>query len=1538
MTSVAEQAPEIDFFLFTDDHVFLVDFKHWTGKIESRNGIWYRDGKRRDRSPVIKIVEHAKKFPDVLVKNVIQLLGKKPRVEACVVFTNEKAVDISGLTREEQPHAWLLSQFTGLLNNEQAFYQRFQRSPFWGKQHSLSEKNIKKAVEEFFRGPKFEVREAVFEGYKPDVNPTFVKKNSAGRPIYSEYDSELLEDPRKHALLRYWDFSNLSGPYLHVDERKAIASRERAALAFIETADAAFYDDFLLKPKLWDDEYNVNYWEILDVRSSVVRILDFMNRERDISVERREEVASAILARLSEMHEVGVAHRDIGGHSVWFDQFRQRVMLSMFTSAHFPERESIGAARYELTAGQLVPNDGQQVTPSRVDVFLAGLLVWQVLFGERLPVGWNSSRLLERVEQSEITSALKGWFGSALAVDERTRFKDCTVMLDAFCLATKRPRRSIDLDKSLDMFRKPRPALISFPIANGNLKNRARGLVWESSRDDGAIFVKQWSRPDKSDGKALLLQFLERVSRFSNIEAPWLPEVLDFGWNSGDFYVAQRDAQGIPWAEAITQIDDLDVAFVLANEVVNAIEQLHAIGFAHGDIKSDNIRVAMSEGTAPSVLLLDLFDYAGPEDGEIVTPEMADHAVFLDPFVRDRAAVGSLLTELLGAFNVSPGPEPGPEQVFAAVKECEDAARPWESLAPIVASFERAREFEKMPSKTLSLGVEHASKDRLLSRDGLFDVVVDKNERKISIFGLDDAVELTLDGQNCVVHARLVNAENSSGYAFKMSIFKFRGVVRLYDASQPPPDEAKWILEQLPVQAALAELVGSKATMAPSAEPEAMGRERIADIQALWRGSIDVEDEAIPRLRLMRAPARDATRDALILYFDGDLSSLRTDGDEKIQIWSNGVRIGSTRASELTSTYLWAYECGARASYLAAGDLIALQTASSRENLSRRSRAVDRVLAAQSVIPDIISYLEPLSKREPLIDPVPEAREIAVQRYGLKDEQIDAFDLSLASGPISFVHGPPGTGKTRFIASIVHYGVVSKRFERVIVSSQSNEAVNNVAEKLQGLFADEASAVMLRVGPQANVSTSIMPLHSAAIQGRYRELFIAEEMQRVSLAASDLGLPGQFAEALLDFHRRMRRAKSELLDNADEPGVVWRRVLGELGFDHVDEEVSYLEILMERFGVTNLNAAKRLEYMVSVGRRWRGALAGGRRNLEELLCASRPIIIGTCVGLGRSSLKIDATTFDLAIIDEAARCSPGELAIVMQSAKKVILVGDHKQLPPYLERANRGSLAATLHIRDQRLLDESDFERGIHSEYGSAASQRLNSQRRMRPGIGNLVSYCFYEKDLQTKRESFPPAFSLIGAPYEADVTWLDTGSFVDDAAEQKIGRFDFQNQTEADTIVALIRDLMTRSEFWTSYDSDPVRGIDAPIGVICGYAKQAELVQERLYTSGLSADDLGRVKIGTVDSYQGKENPIVILSLVRSNDIRDIGYLRDSRRINVAVSRAMERLIIVGDMSFFLGFDSPVRRVASHVKENPEYCVALNARSLFGKDENGRR
>ncbi|HGN1029610.1 TPA: C-terminal helicase domain-containing protein, partial [Pseudomonas aeruginosa] len=141
-------------------------------------------------------------------------------------------------------------------------------------------------------------------------------------------------------------------------------------------------------------------------------------------------------------------------------------------------------------------------------------------------------------------------------------------------------------------------------------------------------------------------------------------------------------------------------------------------------------------------------------------------------------------------------------------------------------------------------------------------------------------------------------------------------------------------------------------------------------------------------------------------------------------------------------------------------------------------------------------------------------------------------------------------------------------------------------------------------------------------------------------------------------------------------------------------------------------------------------------------------------------------------------------------------------------------------------------------------------------------------------------------------------------------------NGAEADAIIQLLQEIEADEDFCAGMVREMAESQEPPIGVICMYREQRKLVRKRFAEKSWSEDFRRLVKIETVDSYQGKENHIIIVSLTRAKSDQHPGFLSIPNRINVAISRAMERLIIVGSMKMWSGRNAklPLGKVAGYI------------------------
>lgn len=273
---------------------------------------------------------------------------------------------------------------------------------------------------------------------------------------------------------------------------------------------------------------------------------------------------------------------------------------------------------------------------------------------------------------------------------------------------------------------------------------------------------------------------------------------------------------------------------------------------------------------------------------------------------------------------------------------------------------------------------------------------------------------------------------------------------------------------------------------------------------------------------------------------------------------------------------------------------------------------------------------------------------------------------------------------------------------------------------------------------------------------------------------------------------------------------------------------------------------------------------------EEKLYAEADVILGTPVGL--YDAKLNHLTFQTLVMDEAGQCIEPLAWCIFPLAEKYVLAGDHLQLPP-----------TVLSHEAMRLgFNESILETAIAAVPNIFL---LDTQYRMRSPIAGFSSEYFYEGLLKT-------AAHLEGSGVH--ITFIDTaGSGYNE--ERGSDGTSLENKGELDIVLKLME-----SEHLDAQHT----------AFISPYAGQVTLARERLPKT---------MRISTIDSFQGQEKETIILSLVRSNDEGEIGFLKDYRRMNVAITRAKEQLFVIGD-SATIGGDGFYNAFLSYVEQKGMY------------------
>ncbi len=260
----------------------------------------------------------------------------------------------------------------------------------------------------------------------------------------------------------------------------------------------------------------------------------------------------------------------------------------------------------------------------------------------------------------------------------------------------------------------------------------------------------------------------------------------------------------------------------------------------------------------------------------------------------------------------------------------------------------------------------------------------------------------------------------------------------------------------------------------------------------------------------------------------------------------------------------------------------------------------------------------------------------------------------------------------------------------------------------------------------------------------------------------------------------------------------------------------------------------------------------------------------TCTLVGSTSRTLRDRTFKTVVIDEAAQALEGATWIPIIKAQKVVLVGDPLQLPPTIKsmKAQRSGLMETL------------LEKGIARIQDVSL---LDTQYRMHKSIMGFSNQQFYENKLKAD-VSVAEAILPIDAPYSLPFQFIDTAGCGFNEVENPKTKSRY-NPDEY---------ILIREHLYQLLDQFADKELPS-IGIISPYKEQVITIRlEMEKDERLNA--LEQITVNTIDSFQGQERDVIYISLVRSNDHGEIGFLADHRRMNVAMTRARRKLIMIGD------------------------------------------
>lgn len=432
----------------------------------------------------------------------------------------------------------------------------------------------------------------------------------------------------------------------------------------------------------------------------------------------------------------------------------------------------------------------------------------------------------------------------------------------------------------------------------------------------------------------------------------------------------------------------------------------------------------------------------------------------------------------------------------------------------------------------------------------------------------------------------------------------------------------------------------------------------------------------------------------------------------------------------------------------------------------------------------------------------------------LNESQLGAVEKILQANELAIVHGPPGTGKTTTLVQAIK-ALIKQDNKQILVVAPSNTAVDLLSEKLH-----LEGLNVVRVGNPAKVTERLMSLTLDSKMADHPQMKEAKRLKKQAQEYKNMA-----HKYKRNFGKSERDQRKLLFDEA-------HKIMKEVGNSE--------------------------QYII-----------------DDIVNKAQVI---TATLVGSNNYTIRNLKFQTVIIDEAGQALEPACWIPILKAQKLVLAGDHCQLPPTIKsnEAAKQGLATTLL---EKLV-------ALHPE----SVVLLEEQYRMNEHIMGFSSKVFYENRLKANAAVAKHLLFDTDTPI----------AFVDTAGCSFDEKLEGTSTTNPEEAVFLFKHLhLLVSELKKHYEKDNFPSI----AIISPYKQQINLLQEQLVHSPDLQDYLSKISVNTIDSFQGQERDIVYISMTRSNTEGSIGFLSDIRRMNVAMTRARKKLVIIGDSATLASF-----------------------------------
>ena len=525
-----------------------------------------------------------------------------------------------------------------------------------------------------------------------------------------------------------------------------------------------------------------------------------------------------------------------------------------------------------------------------------------------------------------------------------------------------------------------------------------------------------------------------------------------------------------------------------------------------------------------------------------------------------------------------------------------------------------------------------------------------------------------------------------------------------------------------------------------------------------------------------------------------------------------------------------------------------------------------------------------------------------------QQKQLEAVAKTLIAKDLALIQGPPGTGKTTVIAEIIWQTLLRDPQAKLLITSQTNLAVDNALERIKG----KKLVRPIRIGN----------IDKFEDEGK---VYSNDRIKKWLQAKTNSNEEELYAENAVCQWIENVQAKCSAEEKYSKAVEKWKSGL------HEKDLLIKTTFANAYYKYVNVFAATCSEC--------------GSRNFGDTYQST----------FQKNSESQGEPEFDLVIMDEASKATPPELVLPLTLGKKVVIIGDHKQLPPMIDEQEFGEALEAVGAKN--LIEQwtkedykvSQFEKLFKNAPKNFVAS-LDTQFRMHEQIMNCISQ-FYtdQEELENglicgiKKEMNEPDFNVKASRWHGlkSVPFIDTNNHAIwvnvETPEGKVGT-SYENEGEINAIQTVLRALTNAGGF-KEYLNHFHKDEDKEVGIITYYMPQMQRIRKAMYPT-FSKNEWKNFeqnkfenefqlpfRINTVDRFQGMERNIIIISTVRSNkQFKEekgrripvdnnkypfaLGFARELQRINVGFSRAKRLLIVVGN--------------EKHFSHKPEYAAAI--------------